>query len=391
MITVLFAWELGAGSGHLMNIRRLAQRLQIRGVRVVAAVTSLSAIFVLDGVFNEIHRMPHWPGASSDPARTSSSATLNDILVSAGVADTALVGKIADAWMRLLGAIKPALVIADFAPAAALTARGRVPLMLIGNGYTLPPHEMPSFPLLHALEPPRHRETDTLAAVNAAANGLGLQPLGRLPQLFSGDAHLVHTLPLLDPYAQHRRQPVDGPLIGYVPQPRHAGARQVFAYISDGIEVRDDVVAALRPVAVRLRIYAPMLSAAARDDLARNGAQIEDAPVDLSRVLPDCGLIVHLGGSGLAAEALLAGVPQLTLVTHVEQHLTGLALQRAGIGRCFTAFDPASTLSADAVADLLNDEGLSQRAADIGAQQRDAASSNAAHDAFDRACARLLG
>jgi hypothetical protein len=384
--TVLFAWELGAGSGHLMNIRRLAQRLQARGIRVVAAVTSLAAISALDGVFNEIHRMPHWPGASADAARTSSSATLNDILVSAGLADTALVGKIADSWMRLLGSIKPALVVADFAPAAALVARRRVPLMLIGNGYTLPPDDMPSFPLLHALEPPRHDEEDTLAAVNAAAGSRGLQPLSCLPQLFSGDAHLVHTLPLLDPYTQHRRRPVDGPLIDYAAQPRRADARKIFAYISDGVDVRDDVVAALRPVAARLCIHAPMLSEDACAMLAGAGARIADAPVDLAKMLPECRLVVHLGGSGLAAEALLAGVPQLTLVTHVEQHLTGLALERAGIGRCFTAFDPASALAASTIVDLLEDETMAQRATEIAMQQ----SNGAPLEAFDSACAQLL-
>lgn len=390
MTTVLFAWELGAGSGHLMNIRRLAQRLQARGISVVAAVTSLSAISALDGVFNEIHRMPHWPGAGDVPAKKSSSATLNDILVSAGLADAALVGKIADAWMRLLGTIKPALVVADFAPAAALVARGRVPLMLIGNGYTLPPDDMPSFPLLHALELPRHRDDDTLAAVNAAAGSRGLQPLSHLPQLFSGDAHLVHTLPLLDPYAQHRHRPVDGPLIDDTPQPRRAGAQGIFAYISDGIDVRDDVVAALRPVAARLQMHAPMLSETARNDLVRAGASIADAPLDLSCVLPECRLVVHLGGSGLAAEALLAGVPQLTLVTHVEQHLTGLALERAGLGRCFTIFDPACIVPPNAVEDLFGDEGMAERARQAGMQQRHAQPPGAAFDAFDRACARLL-
>jgi UDP:flavonoid glycosyltransferase YjiC (YdhE family) len=335
--------------------------------------------------------MPHWPGADADPTRVQSSATLNDVLVGAGLGDKALVGKIADAWMRLYRSIDPALVVADFAPAVALAARQRVPLMLIGNGYTLPPHEMPSFPPLHTFAPPVHREEDTLAAVNAAAEKLGLHALERLPQLFAGDAHLVHTLPLLDPYARFRRRPVDGPLIDPVPQQRRADAQGVFAYISQGVEVRDDVVAALRRVATRLRIHAPMLSDIARDDLARAGARIEDAPVDMSRVLPACRLIVHLGGSGLAAEALLAGVPQLTLVTHVEQHLTGIALEHAGIGRCFTAFDPACSLPASAVAELLDDDGLAQRAAEVGAGQRHAVPPGTALEAFDRACVHLLG
>jgi UDP:flavonoid glycosyltransferase YjiC (YdhE family) len=388
--TVLFAWELGAGSGHLMNIRRLAQRLQARGVRVVAAVTRLSAIAALDGVVNEIHRMPHWPGRDADPTRAQSSATLNDMLVGVGLGDPALVGKITDAWMRLYRTLDPALVVADFAPAAALAARQRVPLMLIGNGYTLPPHDMPSFPPLHGFAPPVHREEETLAAVNAAAAKLGLQALDRLPQLFAGDGHLVHTLPLLDPYERFRRQPVDGPLIDDLLRRREADAQQVFTYISQGVEVRDDVVAALRQVARQVLIHAPMLSDGARESLARAGARIEDTPLDLARVLPACKLVVHLGGSGLAAEALLTGVPQLVLVTHVEQHLTGIALERAGICRCFTAFDPTSSLAKGAISDLLDDQGMAQRAAEIAARQRQGYTAGAAFAAFDRACMRLL-
>jgi hypothetical protein len=264
--TVLFAWELGAGSGHVTNIRRLASRLVSRGHRVVAAVTSLASISALDGIVTEIHRMPNWrtpddpdPQAGGIP----SSATLNDILVSAGLANAALVQETVAAWERLFRTINPALVIADYAPAAALAAKGRIPLMLTGNGYTLPPHEMPSFPLLHAFSAPVHREEVTLAAINAAVRGLGLHPLDRLPQLFAGDAHIVHTLPLLDPYARFRTTPVDGPLIDYVPRARNADAREVFVYISQGVEVRSDVIAALLPVAPHVRIHAPILHAAA--------------------------------------------------------------------------------------------------------------------------------
>jgi UDP:flavonoid glycosyltransferase YjiC (YdhE family) len=390
--TVLFAWELGAGSGHLMNIRRLARRLHARGIRVVAAVTNLSAIAALDGIFTEIHRMPNWRSAASDPAQGSvpSSATLNDMLVTAGLADAAFVEHVTSAWVRLLRTVDPALVVADFAPAAALAARQRVPLLLIGNGYTLPPHEMHSFPPLHELSPPLHREDVTLAAVNAAAHGLALHPLQRLPELFSGDARVVHTAPLFDPYARFRQRPVDGPLIDYVPRPRLADAAQVFAYISQGVEVRRDVIAALRPIASRLRIHAPMLSDEARDELAQGGAAVEPNPVDLSRMLHHCRLVVHLGGSGLATEALLAGIPQFVLVTHVEQHLTGIALERAGIGRLFTAYDAARTLAADAILDLLQDDTIAQRAADGAALHRKAWANGAALEAFDRACARLL-
>ena len=62
-------------------------------------------------------------------------------------------------------------MIADFAPLAALAARGRIPLVHIGNGYTLPPHEMPRFPLLHRYSPPVWYEEQTLATINVKYGG----------------------------------------------------------------------------------------------------------------------------------------------------------------------------------------------------------------------------
>ena len=70
MKTVLFAWELGAGAGHLVNIRRLAQQLQRDDIRLVAAVTSLDAIALLDNV-PEIHRLRGWPKPKIDGPASS--------------------------------------------------------------------------------------------------------------------------------------------------------------------------------------------------------------------------------------------------------------------------------------------------------------------------------
>jgi UDP:flavonoid glycosyltransferase YjiC (YdhE family) len=392
MKTVLFAWELGAGSGHLMNFRRLALRLRSPNVRLVAAVTRLDSIAVLDDVIGEIHRMPNWRTTSSDRrSGPASSATLNDILVDAGLADAVRMQKALEAWDRLFRAINPDLVIADFAPAASLAARHRVPLLMTGSGFTLPPHDAPEFPPLHELHAPVHREEDTLAEINAALRKQGLRALDRLPQLFAGDDCLLHTLPLLDPYARYRRMPADGPLLDRVPRGRAAGAREVFVYLSEGVAVRNDVVAALRRIAGCLRIHAPELAEDARTDLARRGAIIEPQRVDVAELLPQCRLVVHLGGIGLAAEALLAGIPQFTLVMHVEQHLTGLALERAGIGRLFTAYDDAQTLLAHALADMMGAERTVLRAADVGTQCRATFAADAPFRKFDRACEQLLG
>ena len=212
--TVLFAWELGAGAGHLMNLRRLAACLLPHGVRVIAGICNTAAAAALDGVFSEIHQVPSWPGTSLNKQQRSahSSATMNDILVGAGLANTAATTSMLEAWDKLLRATRPDLVIAEYAPAAVLAAQRRVPLMLFGSGFTLPPESMLRFPLLHRMAPPVFSEEETLAAVNAAKAAFKWPLLDRLPQIFSGDAYFVGTFALLDPYRNERIVPAIGPI-----------------------------------------------------------------------------------------------------------------------------------------------------------------------------------
>src|SRR6185312_3900142 len=113
------------------------------------------------------------------------SATLGDSLASAGLSDADALDVILQRWTQIFQNLKPDLVVADYAPAAALVARGRVPLMLVGNGYTAPPADMTHFPLLHRSHAPVWDELRLLTILNKAARDHGLAPLERLPQLFS--------------------------------------------------------------------------------------------------------------------------------------------------------------------------------------------------------------
>src|SRR5436190_20805925 len=116
MKTVLFAWEFGAGAGHLVNIRRLAQRLQRDDIRLVAAVSKLDSIEMLDNI-QEIHRMPNWP--KPKPGVPRSSATMTENLADAEMNDATVVQSMLSAWDRLYQHLKPSLVIADYAPGAS--------------------------------------------------------------------------------------------------------------------------------------------------------------------------------------------------------------------------------------------------------------------------------
>jgi UDP:flavonoid glycosyltransferase YjiC (YdhE family) len=389
--TVLFAWELGRGLGHLMNMRRIAARLEAHGFRFVAVVRDRTAD-LLRGTFREIIAAPRWPIDSHPAAQRPalSSVTLNDILSAMGLADTVAVHRLLGAWDDIFKRTQPDLVIADFSPLAALAARGRIPLVHIGNGYTLPPHQMKRFPLLHRFSPPAWSEEQTLAAVNEAAQAFGMAVLDRLPQLFSGDACLVQTFPLFDPYDTQRTEPLDGPVFDRMPAMKGDRATQIFAYMSSGYALHPSFFAALRPVAAHLRIHAPGLTAAQVEELRRAGAEIDPQPVPLADILPATRLIVHNGGPGVAAEALVAGVPQLVLSAQIEQDFNGQALQNAGVAKFLRLHEPGADISSELIGAMSSDEALVERAVKQAEWHRAYLATTDALLTCERTCLRLL-
>ena len=391
--TVLFAWELGRGLGHLMNMHRIALRLAPHDCRTILALPDVAAANAMPGAFDEITRAPEWPLHGRPLAQHSalSSATLNDILSGAGLADSAAVESLLRSWDEIYKRTQPALVIADFSPLATLAAKGRIPLVLIGNGYTLPPPDMPRFPPLHRLSPPIWKEEETLVAVNEAARRRGLMMLDRLPQIFSGDAGFVQTFPLLDPYDTQRVEDLAGPVIDRVTASREAGATSIFAYLSRGYQPHPSIFEALKPFARHLRLHAPRLPVPALEQLSRAGARIDEEAVPLADILPSTRLLLHHGGSGAAAEALVAGVPQLVLSAQVEQDLNGEALQRAGIARLVKTHQPGAVISRELVHEMWTDGALAIRAAELGAQYRRELAMKDPLSTCVRECVRLAG
>jgi UDP:flavonoid glycosyltransferase YjiC (YdhE family) len=392
MKTVLFAWERGHGFGHAVRLRRIATRLRPHGVRLIAFVRNPSAMNSHRDAFAEIAAVPPWPiDQLSEPhGLRRSSATMNDMLSEAGLADGEAVGRILSAWDKVFVRTRPDLVVADYAPLAALVARGRIPVMIIGNGFTVPPAEMPRFPLLHRQAPPTCDEARTLGTVNAAAAKLGLRRLDRLPQLFSGDARLVQTFRLLDPYDTQRVSGVDGPVFEEPPIARAADAEQVFAYLSNDSHAWRFMLQELISVAGRLRIHAPSWPKAPLDELAKAGAQVDMAPQPIAGVLAASRLVIHLGGHGLAAEALVAGVPQLLLPDHIEHDLYSEAIERTGVGRLVKTHLSDTQLEPGTIQSLMNDRAMSARADAIGSRLRE---STARHDALtncESVCMALL-
>lgn len=391
MRSVLLAWELGSGYGHVTVLRRLAARFASNGLKITAAVRNLSLASGLaaDGI--ELLQAPLWPGFLQSPQEKArhSSITMGDTLGDAGLGKQEALRSMLGAWEQLIALTKPGLVIADYAPCAAMAARDRIPLAWVGNGFTLPPPEMDSFPILHRLSAAVWKEEDLLSIINAALSSLRLRKLERLPQLFAGDARWLQTVPLLDPYHAWRKQPADGPMLERLPEPRRDDAAEILVYISTDPR-RPGLLQALTPLAARTRIFAPGLPAAERDRLACCGLRIEEKPFRLSEELAAVRLFIHLGSAGVSAETMLAGVPQLVLSVDIEKDLIGDAMQAAGIGRMIKIHDPAMALTPDIVASLLDDDAMAQQAMDVANAHRVLLRDADPFSDFEAACMNLV-
>jgi len=362
MRSVLFAWELGSGLGHVLRIKHLAARLAPHGVRLVGAIRDLATAHLLaeDGV--EVLQSPIWPGSLVDGSGfVGSSATYGDRLAAAGLADTRVLTAITAAWDRTLALVNPDLVVADYAPAAMLASRGRLPLAVVGNGFTVPPAEMQTFPLLHTVSPPLRPEAEILGAVNTVLQARKVPMLDRLPQMLSCEICSVQTFPILDVYREQRVAPVDGPILP-IPEPRRHDARAIFAYVADRHTLRRDVFDALIALGARLRVFGPGLTAKEAGELSNAGANVEARPLRLESELAVARLLIHFGGLGVASAALAAGVPQLVLGVDIEKELNGQALERTGVGRLVNVQDPAASVSASLIEELAEDEQVSARA-----------------------------
>lgn len=335
---VLLAWELGVGYGHSVKLARIGSRLAAAGHEVVAACSRpYFATPMVKSGFPVLEAPETTPaGHKMRPA----SATLTDSLAQAGLLDDRAMGRALAGWRAILDQVRPDLVILDYAPMATLAARGRARMIQSGVGFCQPPQHLTAFPLLHTFMPPEARDEDLLAAANRALAAEGLDPIDRVGALFQGDDVFVTTFQLLDPYADLRVRPAEGPLVIEPMRERRNDAAGIFAYLHLDVVSRPDVLAALRVLGPMLEIYAPGAPPEIAGALRLAGARVHGEPQRLSAVLARTRLVLHQGSAGVAADALAAGVPQYTLCQHVEHYLNGEAVAAAGVARNRLLFDP---------------------------------------------------
>ena len=285
--TVLLGWELGSGLGHVQRLLPLAQALASHGCRPVLVGKNLVEPWpALRGVSFPILQAPLWQPRPWSGSRPFQAASYADILAVHGYAAVEDLAPMVQAWQGLIDVVQPALIVCDHSPTLCLAAYGVVPTVVLGNGFTVPPVEAPTFPLLlpgrNLLVP----EAELLAVVLEVQRRRGRSAPDALPGLFAGAERFLTVLPEMDPYQGLRRELPIGPLGTLTPCTPPPARPSYFAYLSAEAPGLEQLLGGLArsscPGSVHVRGGTPEM----RGQWQRKGLEILDGPKPLGEVLP---------------------------------------------------------------------------------------------------------
>lgn len=363
---ILFGWEFGAGLGHINRIKPIARALRERGVEIFLALQETERA---DGFWDpktgklpdgyHLLPIPRWNMPSDPKARTVPTHSFADVLNLIGYGNEIGLASRLEAWSGLFAAVRPDLVIGDFSPTMNIAARGRIPSLTIGNGYTMPPggQAMPPIrPWQETLEKfSREHEARLLTTINKVLRLRGEEPLPYLSDAFHGDRSFPLTLSIVDPYAAHRAEETVPPFnmpTDITPLPKdQRTADGVFFYMPHSHPLLKLAMDALKQSGLQVQAYISGINA---DSARKNSTarfRISPTPLPFNEVMPKARLLVHHGGLSTAVAGAMAGTPQAILPWNLEHLVTAKRIETLGATRVLN--NPAKELPGKALAQFL--------------------------------------
>jgi UDP:flavonoid glycosyltransferase YjiC (YdhE family) len=341
MARVLCAWEFGGDLGHVRRLMPVAHALRAAGHEVTFALRDSRHLEAprQDGFEAFVAPLLRTP-KQVNPAPVS----FSDILLNVGFDDRPALAGALRAWRWLFDLVKPDLLVADYAPTALIAARAAgLRRVTLGSGFSQPPEGDP-LPVMRAWAPIeagvlRALDDRLVGSIRAALDAPEAAKPRNARELLDAQAHLLCTFPELDPFGP--RQGGERAGVEYVgPQGdatsgvevrwRDAAGPRVFAYLKPRNPRFAAVLEGLRALDAEVIAAVPGLepreAAAASSDRMR----VIAAPVNLDLVLGSATLCVCHAGPGLAARALVAGVPMALLPLQLEQFLIARRLVGSG-------------------------------------------------------------
>lgn len=337
--TILIAWELGAGLGHLIPQLPLVRAFRQRGHRVVIATKDLARVDAVFGGTGALYLQA--PIKTSKPRnRISLPRSFAHILHNCGFEDLVELRGLADAWRNLYGYVKPDLVLFDHSPTAMLASQAiRAKRATIGTGFCCPPDVYP-FPDFRPWLPDgadnlRRDEDRVLRNANYLLHEWELPPFVRLGQLYGEvDETILTTFRELDHYPQRENAEYWGVwpnMGGAEPEWPETGGKKVFAYLKR-FRALPNLLRLLGQTRVSALVYIDQFDVALKKRFQSGTLRFAEERLDLEAVGRQCDLAILNAGHGATVSMLLAGKPILQIPLNLEQTLTGLATTRMKAG-----------------------------------------------------------
>jgi rhamnosyltransferase subunit B len=362
---VLLGWELGAYRGHIEVLNQIAARLLGDGHHVAMAVQQVDASGISLDPRIELWQAPLWPRllGSMGGGQGQAVVTMGDIIGRMGLDRPGCLAAMVGAWDRIIAAVQPNVIVADYAPALLCAAKGRVRSVSVGPGFCQPPAgEVVFAHLYHGT--PIYEEEALLDIADADLVSIGRAPLPSLPALFAADEVLVSSFAELDPYGATRdSNAYCAPLVKAPLSQPVAGGDELFVYAYPLIPADSQMWDGLVASKAKVRIHMFDATPAHRARFAKAGFIFEGNPLPLPLIAARSVMTLSYGGHGFTCASLLAGLPTVTLSFDLEKWLTGEAVSRAGLGLHARLSEATTDNIAELIETAAGDKAMAKRVA----------------------------
>lgn len=371
MARVLIGYERGDNLGHYRRLAPVAEALAAQGHQVTfflrnpydckAQITKNPIPFIPTPDLvapNPAEREPKRMGAYSD------------IMVYCGFGKLETLYTATLSWRTLFDHLRPDLIICDHSPVTCFAAYGRIPVVQVGSGFTIPPAQDEVFPPFRAKKKTTVAPEHIISVMNEVQSRLGGPKIPSVTAPLRTAGRLVCTLKGLDPYKDLRQDPVVGPTEGLqspMPMPRKPS---LFVYLGIEHRVTPKFLEVLKASKLPAEAYIRGMTEETAKNYARPGLTFYKSPQPIEQVLKRATMTVHHGGSGMCLASCSAGRIQLALPIHEETLLNSQALGRIGVGRTATAKELEAE-GADLLEEVINDPRRAERARIIAKEIED--------------------
>jgi hypothetical protein len=337
---ILVGYERGDNLGHYRRLAPVAEALAAQGHQVTLFLRNpydcRGAITRNPLPFIQSPDLVAPNPADREPKRMGS---YSDIMVYGGFGslETLFTGGLA--WRTIFDRLRPDLIVCDHSPVLCFAAYGRIPVVQVGDGFTIPPAQGDTFPGFQARRQATVPAERIVALMNEVQSRLGGPPVPTVTAPLRTAGRLICTLKGFDPYKDTRLDPVIGPTEGLqapVPLPKQP---RVFAYLGLEHQVTRKLLAALKACDLPAEAYIRGMTAEIAKRFQRPGLIFFKSPQPIDQVLARATLAIHHGGSGMSLACCSVGRPQITLPVHDENLLNTQVLERSGIGEMMTQKD----------------------------------------------------